>query len=64
MILGVGPERPALEVAEVIREHGDAFLAQYGDTLTDTQRKALRDLAACRTATLSRPCRALPRLRP
>ena len=52
MIVGVGPERPALEVAAVIREHGDALLAKYGDTLTDTQRKALRDLAACRTAAL------------
>jgi Putative transposase/Transposase zinc-binding domain len=52
MILGVGPERPALEVAEVLGEHGEAFLAKYGATLTDTQRKALRDLAVCRTAAL------------
>jgi hypothetical protein len=52
MIASVGPKRPALEVADVIREHGDTFLSKYGDTLTDTQRQALRDLAACRTATL------------
>jgi len=45
-------ERPALEVAEVIREHGEAFLAKHGGRLTVTQRKALRDLAVCRTAAL------------
>jgi hypothetical protein len=48
----VGPHRPALEVADVIRQHGEAFLAQYGGTLTAAQRRALRDLARCRTAAL------------
>jgi hypothetical protein len=48
----VGPERPALEVADVIREHGDAFVAKYGGTLTAAQRKALADLSVCRTAAL------------
>jgi hypothetical protein len=48
----VGPERPALEVAEVIREHGDAFLAKYGGILTTAQRRALCDLSLCRTAAL------------
>jgi Putative transposase/Transposase zinc-binding domain len=52
MISSVGPERPALEVADVIREHGEVFVTKYGDTLTDTQRQALRDLLACRTAAL------------
>jgi hypothetical protein len=52
MILGVGPERPALEVAEVIREHGGAFLAKYGGRLSAAQRRALHDLAVCRTAAL------------
>src|SRR6266545_4305126 len=52
MMRGVGPERPALEVAEVIREHGEAFLAKYSARLTAAQRRALRDLAACRTAAL------------
>ena len=46
------PARPALEVADVIREHGAAFLAQYGGALTAAQRQALRDLARCRTAAL------------
>jgi hypothetical protein len=48
----VGPPRPALEVADIIREHGDNFLAQYGGALTAAQRQALRDLACCRTAAL------------
>ena len=47
----VGP-RPLLEVADVIRSHGEAFLQKYGSRLSATQKKALRDLAACRTATL------------
>jgi len=45
-------ERPALEVADVIREYGEAFLDRYGGVLSPTQRRALRDLAACRTAAL------------
>lgn len=45
-------QRPALEVADVIRDHGGAFLAAYGGTLAGVQRQALRDLANCRTAAL------------
>jgi hypothetical protein len=45
-------ERPALEVADVIRQWGDAFLGRHGGGLTRAQRKALHALAACRTATL------------
>ena len=45
-------DRPTLEVADVIRQYGPAFRARYGHTLTAEQRKALRDLAACRTAAL------------
>ena len=48
----VGPHRPALEVADVIREHGEAFLAKYGGALSAAQRRALRDLGCCRTAAL------------
>jgi hypothetical protein len=44
--------RPRLEVAEVIRSCRDAFLDQYGAGLTSVQRRALDDLAACRTAAL------------
>src|SRR6516165_3388796 len=45
-------ERPALEVADIIRHYGDGFVERYGGVLSDAQRKALRDLAACRTAVL------------
>jgi Putative transposase/Transposase zinc-binding domain len=44
--------RPPLEVADVIGSHGAAFLSKYGSHLTPTQKKALRDLAQCRTAAL------------
>jgi hypothetical protein len=44
--------RPPLEVADVIRSHGEAFLAKYGKHLSATQKKALRDLAQCRTSAL------------
>ncbi len=46
----VGPPRPAWEVAEVIRIHGAEFLAKHG--LSAEQRRALYDLADCRTAAL------------
>jgi len=52
MIAAVGRARPAVEVADVIREHGKEFTAKYGALMTVAQRKALRDLAACRTAAL------------
>jgi hypothetical protein len=42
--------KPGLEVADVIRQHGDAFGRRYGGMLSATQRKALCDLADCRTA--------------
>ena len=45
-------EQPALEVADVIGAYGEAFLDRYGGTLSARQAKALRDLAACRTAAL------------
>ena len=44
--------RPRVEVADVIRAHGDAFLDAYGDTLSPEQRRALVDLPRCRTAAL------------
>jgi hypothetical protein len=52
MTTTVGSTRPAVEVADVIRQYGDAFLAQYGSTLTAAQRQTLSALAACRTAAL------------
>src|SRR5207302_9937600 len=44
--------RPPLEVAEVVRQHGAAFLARYGSTLSGAQHRALRAIAVCRTAAL------------
>jgi hypothetical protein len=44
--------RPRLELAEVIRAHGDAFLDQYGATLSPERRRVLNDLIRCRTAAL------------
>jgi hypothetical protein len=45
-------ERPAWEVADVIRTYGAEFLAHHGGWLTDSQRQALRELVRCRTAAL------------
>ncbi|HMB02886.1 MAG TPA: transposase zinc-binding domain-containing protein, partial [Isosphaeraceae bacterium] len=44
--------RPRLELAEVIRRHGSEFLDQYGTTLSAVQRRALEDIALCRTEAL------------
>ncbi len=44
--------RPVLEVAEIIRRHGAAFLEASGADLTPEQRRTLRDLVRCRTAAL------------
>jgi hypothetical protein len=52
MTFSVGPARPAVEVADIIRVHGAAFLAKHGGWLNATQKKALRDLGRCRTAAL------------
>jgi hypothetical protein len=44
--------RPPLEVADVVRQHGDVFLQRYGHTLSGAQHRALRAIALCRTAAL------------
>jgi len=38
-----------LEVAGIVRLHGEAFLRQYGNSLSSAQKRALRDISACRT---------------
>jgi hypothetical protein len=48
----VAPERPEWEVADVIRQYGEAFRSRHGGRLSGTQAQALRDLARCRTAAL------------
>src|SRR5262249_814199 len=44
--------RPALEVADVVRQYGAAYLARYGATVSPEQHPALRAIAVCRTAAL------------
>ena len=41
-----------LEVADIFRQHGQEFLKRWGDVLSPQQRKAFRDIGACRTAAL------------
>ncbi len=44
--------QPRWEVADVIRQYGEAFLSRHGGHLTGTQKQTLRDLERCRTAAL------------
>lgn len=44
--------QPRLEVADVFRQHGEEFLQRWQDVLSPQQRKAFRDISACRTAAL------------
>jgi Putative transposase/Transposase zinc-binding domain len=48
----VATVRPEWEVADVIRDYGEAFLSRHGGRLSGSQTQALRDLARCRTAAL------------
>lgn len=41
-----------LEVADIVRLHGAAFLAEFADRVLPSQQRALRDLEACRTPSL------------
>jgi hypothetical protein len=43
---------PALELADIFRVHGPAFLTTFVDSLTTQQKKALRDISLCLTAAL------------
>jgi hypothetical protein len=45
-------ERPPLRLAELIRNHQDEFLDRHGAGLNSDQRRALRDIAQCRTSAL------------
>src|SRR5947208_15230450 len=44
--------RPVLEVADLARQYGEAYLARYSATVSPEQRRVLRAIAACRTAAL------------
>jgi putative transposase/transposase-like zinc-binding protein len=43
---------PALELGDIFRLHGPAYLTTFGDSLSYEQKKALRAIAVCRTAAL------------
>ena len=47
---GGAPPRPALELADIVRAHGEAFERTHA--LTPEQKAVLRDIARCRTAQL------------
>ncbi len=43
---------PPLEVADIVRRFGTRVISRHGAALSFEQRRALRDIAACRTALL------------
>jgi hypothetical protein len=45
-------QRPALEMADVLRAHGASYLAAHGAHLSRDQVRAVKELALCRTAAL------------
>ena len=64
MITTVGPKRPAVEVADVIREHGKEFMAKYGALLTVAQRESAARPGDVPHGGAGRTRRAVPRLWP
>jgi len=44
--------RPTLEVADILRAHGDRFLNRYRSSFDFQQLKAFRAIQRCRTAAL------------
>jgi hypothetical protein len=44
--------RPALEVAEIVRAHGDEFRQAHAASLSPRQKRVLRSIELCRTAAL------------
>ena len=44
--------RPALEVADIVRAHGDEFRQVHAASLSPRQKRVLRNIELCRTAAL------------
>ena len=44
--------KSSIEVADIFRTFGGAYLAQYGDQTSREQRRAMRAIEVCRTAEL------------
>jgi hypothetical protein len=53
-------ERARLRLANRIGSHGEEFLARHGAGRTAAARRALADVAACRTAALGGQARRCP----
>lgn len=45
-------DRPALEVADIFRQHGPAYREAHAASMTSGQRRIMRDIEVCRTAVL------------
>jgi hypothetical protein len=45
-------ERPTLEVADVLRRHGEAYRAEHDASLSSAQRRVMQAIETCRTADL------------
>jgi hypothetical protein len=43
---------PRLELADIVRQYGSAYLARYGKATFSQQSRGLKDIALCRTAAL------------
>ena len=41
-----------IELADVVRRFGEPYIEQYGDVMMPSQRRAIRDIAACQTEAL------------
>ena len=45
-------KKSSLELADVVRQFGEPYIEKYQDVILPSQRKALRDIAACQTKAL------------
>ena len=54
--------RPVLEVADILRRHGDVYRERNASHLSRDQLKVMGAVHSCRTAALGGPCRTLRRL--
>jgi Transposase zinc-binding domain len=48
----VRPHRPAIEIADIMRRHGDAYRRDHAGHLGRVERRVMSAIVACRTAAL------------
>ena len=41
-----------IELADIVAAHGGGYLAEFGSRMLPSHRRALEDIAACRTETM------------